>query len=117
VSVDGRQRVLAGTTSRAITAYGGAELLRETMRVVGLEEAVAEHVHLKNRARGLSEAQFVVATAESVALGARCLDDLVTARGDVAQELLRGFAVPAPQTAGTWLSGSAWATSASSTRH
>jgi hypothetical protein len=92
-----------GTTSRAITAYGGAELLRETMRVVGLEEAVTEHVHLKTRARGLSEAQFVVATAESIALGARCLDDLVTARGDVAQELLRGFAVPAPQTAGTWL--------------
>jgi len=103
VSVDGRQRVLMGTTTRALSAYGGAELLRETVRVVGLEEAVGEHVHLKSRARGLSEAQFVVATAESIALGARCLDDLVTARGDAAQELLRGFAVPAPQTAGTWL--------------
>lgn len=103
MSVDGRQRVMVGTTSRAITAYGGAELLRETMRVVGVAEAVDEHVHLKARARGLSEARFVAATAESIALGARCLDDLVMGRGDAAQEILRGFAVPAPQTAGTWL--------------
>ena len=51
----------------------------------------------------MSEAQFVLATAESIALGARCLDDLATSRGDAAQALLRGFAVPAPQTAGTWL--------------
>lgn len=103
MSVDGGQRVLVGTTSRAITAYGGAELLRETARVVGLEAAVGEHLHLKARARGLSEARFVLAMAESIALGARCLDDLATSRGDAAQALLRGFSVPAPQTAGTWL--------------
>jgi hypothetical protein len=94
---------LVGTTARALTAYAGAELLRETSRVVGVAEAVADHVHLKARARGLSESQFVIATAEQIALGARCLDDLVTGRGDAAQEMLRGFAVPAPQTAGTWL--------------
>jgi hypothetical protein len=103
VSVDGRQRVLVGTTSRAITAYGGAELLREAMRIVGVAGAVAEHVHLKQRSRGLSEAAFVAAMAESISLGARCLDDLAVARGDAAQETLRGWAVPAPQTAGTWL--------------
>jgi hypothetical protein len=60
-------------------------------------------VSVKHRARGLSEAEFVVGVAESIALGARCLDDLVVARGDGAQALLRGFAVPAPQTAGRWL--------------
>jgi hypothetical protein len=58
---------------------------------------------LKVRARGLSEGQFVAAMAESIALGASCLDDLAVARSDVAQEMLRGFAVPAPQTAGSWL--------------
>jgi hypothetical protein len=58
---------------------------------------------LKKRCRGLSEGQFVAAVAESIALGARCLDDLAVARGDAAQELLRGFAVPAPQTAGAFL--------------
>ena len=103
MSVDGRARVVVGTTSRALTAYGGAELLRETMRVVGVTGAVSAHVHLKHRARGLSEAEFVAAMAESIALGARCLDDLAVARGDAAQEMLRGFPVPAPQTAGTWL--------------
>lgn len=103
MSVDGGQRVLVGTTSRALTAYGGAELLRETMRVVGVMRAVDDHVRLKQRARGLSEAEFVAAMAEAIALGARCLDDLTVTRADAAQEMLRGFGVPAPQTAGTWL--------------
>ena len=41
--------------------------------------------------------------AESVALGAGCLDDLAVNRADVAQSELRGFEIPAPQTAGAWL--------------
>jgi hypothetical protein len=95
--------VRVGTTDRAVTAYGGAELLRETARAVGLAEEVAACLSLKQRARGLSETEFVAGVAESVALGARCLDDLAVARADAAQERLRGFAVPAPQTAGGWL--------------
>jgi hypothetical protein len=95
--------VRVGTTDRAVTAYGGAELLRETARAVGVADAVERCVSVKQRARGLSEAEFVVGVAESVALGARCLDDLAVARGDDAQEQLRGFAIPAPQTAGAWL--------------
>lgn len=47
--------IRVGTTSRAITSYGGAELLRETARAVGLDDAVGHCVHLKTRARGLSE--------------------------------------------------------------
>lgn len=103
MSVDRRAQVAVGTTSRAITAHAGAELLRETMRVVGLLDAVDAHVHLKERARGLTEAEFVAATSESIALGAECLDDLAVNRGDEAQATLRGFTVPAPQTAGAWL--------------
>jgi hypothetical protein len=86
-----------------VSAYGGAELLRETARAVGIAGAVEEWVSVKRRDRGLSEAEFVVGVAESIALGARCLDDLATARSDAAQRQLRGFAVPAPQTAGAWL--------------
>jgi hypothetical protein len=41
--------------------------------------------------------------AESIALGATCLDDLAVNRADSAQGELRGFDVPAPQTAGAWL--------------
>jgi len=103
MSVRATAEVAVATTNRAVTAHGGAVLLRETMRVVGVADAVEGTVRLKQRARGLSEAEFVMAIAESVALGARCLDDLAVARGDVAQAQLRGFAIPAPQTAGTWL--------------
>ncbi|MGQ0803884.1 MAG: IS1380 family transposase [Actinomycetota bacterium] len=95
--------IRVATTSRAITAHGGAILLQETMGAVGLAPAVEAHVHLEQRARGLSEAEFVTAAAEAIALGAGCLDDLLVARADDAQTQLRGFAVPAPQTAGTWL--------------
>ena len=95
--------IRVGTTSRAITSYGGAPLLRETARAVGLDDAVEQCLHLKARARGLCESQFVVGMAESIALGARCLDDLAVTRADAAQSLLRGYEIAAPQTAGAWL--------------
>jgi hypothetical protein len=40
---------------------------------------------------------------DPIALGATCLDDLAVNRADGAQAELRGFDVPAPQTAGAWL--------------
>lgn len=95
--------VRVATTDRAITAFGGAELLREAGRAVGVAEELDEWLKLKKRARGLSDTQFVLGMAESVALGAGCLDDLAVNRADTAQIALRGFEVPAPQTAGAWL--------------
>ena len=62
--------VRVGTTDRAITAFGGAELLREAGRAVGLVEALDDCVSLKKRARGLSDTQFVMGMAETIA-GAR----------------------------------------------
>jgi hypothetical protein len=103
VSVRLQPAVSLGTTRRAITAYAGAVLLRDAMAVVGLREAVEDCLTVKKRARGLSDGQFVVGIAESLALGARCLDDLAVARADEVQARLRGFDVPAPQTAGSWL--------------
>ncbi len=95
--------VRVGTTDRAITAFGGAELLREAGRAVGLASALDDCLKLKKRARGLSDSEFVMGMAESIALGASCLDDLAVDRADAAQSQLRGFEVPAPQTAGRWL--------------
>ncbi len=57
------------TTDRAITAFGGAELLREVGRAVGLAGALDDCLKLKERARGLSDAEFVIGVAESIALG------------------------------------------------
>lgn len=95
--------VCVGTTGRAITAFGGAELLRAAAAVVGLAEELDEWLKLKKRARGLSDTEFVMGMAESIALGASCLDDLAVNRADTAQAELRGFEIPAPQTAGSWL--------------
>ncbi len=95
--------VRVGTTNRAITAFGGAELLREAGRAVGLAGELDDCLKVKKRARGLSDTEFVMGMAESVALGAGCLDDLAVTRADAAQAGLRGFEVPAPQTAGAWL--------------
>lgn len=95
--------VAVATTNRAITAFGGAELLREAARAVGLGQALDGCLSMKRRARGLSDTGFALAMAESVALGATCLDDLAVSRADAAQAELRGFGVPAPQTAGAWL--------------
>ncbi len=91
------------STERAITAFGGAELLREAGRAVGLAAELDDWLLLKKRARGLSDTEFVMGMAESIALGAGCLDDLAVNRADIAQAELRGFEVPAPQTAGSWL--------------
>jgi hypothetical protein len=97
------RRVEVATTDREITAHAGAVLLRQAAKAVGLAGSIGEHLRLKKRARGLSEAQFILAMSEAVALGADCLDDLAVARADVVQETLRGFATPAPQTAGSFL--------------
>jgi Transposase DDE domain group 1 len=90
-------------TDRNLTAHAGAVLIRAAAQAVGLGSAIATHLRLKSRARGLSEASSILAMTEAVALGATCLDDLAIARADQAQEELRGFAVPAPQTAGSFL--------------
>jgi len=104
VSINRSARAFSvSTTDRNLTAHAGAVLIRAAAQAVGLGTAIAAHLHLKKRARGLSEAASILAIAEAVALGASCLDDLAIARSDRAQEELRGFAVPAPQTAGSFL--------------
>lgn len=101
--VDPWPTVGVGTTERAITAYGEAVLLRDLMTTLGVVMSIDDCLGLKVRARGLSEGEFVAAVAEAIALGATCLDGLGVARADLAQEELRGYAMPAPQTAGAFL--------------
>lgn len=104
MSIDRSARAFSvSTTDRTLTAHAGAVLIRAAGQAVGLERATTAHLRLKKRARGHTEAQSVLAIAEAVALGATCLDDLAVARADQAQEELRGFPVPAPQTAGSFL--------------
>ncbi|MBA3432094.1 MAG: IS1380 family transposase [Actinobacteria bacterium] len=104
MSINGSARAFrVSTTDRNLTAHAGAVLIRAAAHAVGLGKAITAHLQLKKRSRGLSEASSILAMAEAVALGATCLDDLAIARADQAQEELRGFTVPAPQTAGSFL--------------
>jgi hypothetical protein len=97
VSINRSARAFSvSTTDRNLTAHAGSVLIRAAADAVGLGASIARHLRLKKRARGLTEAESVLAMAEAVALGAICLDDLAIARSDKAQEELRGFAVPAP---------------------
>jgi hypothetical protein len=96
-------KVELSTTDREITAHAGAVLLRATADAIGLGPAIDAELHLKVRDRGLSEAESILGMTEALALGAKCLDDLEVARGDRAQEAMRGFGIPPPQTAGRFL--------------
>jgi len=96
-------RFQVSTTNRNITAQAGAVLVRQTAAVVGVADAVSQDLHLKKRNRGLSEAETILGMVEAVAMGADCLDDLVNARGDGAQQMLRGYQVVHPKTAGVFL--------------
>jgi hypothetical protein len=57
----------------------------------------------KKRERGYSLAQAVLALCETLIAGGECLDGAGRLRGDSAQELLRGHAVPDPSTLGRFL--------------
>lgn len=104
MSINRSARAFAvSTTDRNLTAHAGAVLVRAAARAVGLGASIDAHLRLKERARGLSEAESILAMTEAVALGATCLDDLAIARSDQAQQELRGYTVPAPQTAGAFL--------------
>ena len=104
MSINRSPRVFSvSTTDRNLTSHAGAVLLRGAAHAVGLGASIAANLRLKKRARGLTEAESLLAMAEAVALGATCLDDLAIARSDQAQQQLRGFSVPAPQTAGSFL--------------
>lgn len=104
MSINRSQRAFSvSTTDRNLTAHAGAVLIRAAAHAVALGTSIAANLRLKKRARGLTEAESILAMAEAIALGATCLDDLAVARSDQAQIELRGFAVPAPQTAGSFL--------------
>ena len=94
--------VRVAASSQQITAYAGLVLVRELWDQLGLS-GLLEAVTVKRRRRGYSPAQAVLALVETLIVGGECLDDAALLRGDRAQELLRGHAVPDPTTLGRFL--------------
>jgi hypothetical protein len=61
----------AGLTGRA-----GLPLVLETLRALGLDQAIAQHVHVRERQSGYSEVEKVEALVLLLAAGGTCLDDI-----------------------------------------
>ncbi len=70
-----------------VTGRGGLPLVLETFRALELEKAVAEHVRIRKRDSGFSEAEHIEALVLLLAAGGECLDDMRILGGD--QGLLR----------------------------
>jgi hypothetical protein len=68
---------LEGLTSRA-----GLPLVLETMRALGLDQAIAQHVHVRERQSGYTEAEKLEALVLLLAAGGDCLDDIAVLQAD-----------------------------------
>jgi hypothetical protein len=68
---------LEGLTSRA-----GLPLVLETMRALGLPRVIREHVHLRERQSGYTEAEKLEALVLLLAAGGDCLDDIAVLQAD-----------------------------------
>ena len=86
-----------------LTAMGGAPLLVQAFRSLGLAGSVREHVHVKQRQRGYDEATFVESFVLLNGLGGECLDDFQRLREDAGLSELVGHAIPSPTAARQFL--------------
>ncbi len=78
-----------GLTSRA-----GLPLVLETMRALGLDQAIAQHVHVRERQSGYTEAEKIEALVLLLAAGGTCPDDIRVLRADGGLRRLLGRRLP-----------------------
>src|SRR5437667_2300488 len=82
---------------------GGAPLLVQAFRSLGLAGSVRAHVQVKQRQRGYDEATFVESFVLLNGLGGECLDDFERLREDAGLSELVGHAIPSPAAARQFL--------------
>lgn len=63
-----------------LTAWGGAALPVQAIRSLDVPGSMTRHVQIKQRQRGLSEAEYVESLIVLHALGGDCIDDLDSLR-------------------------------------
>jgi hypothetical protein len=86
-----------------LTAWGGAALLIQAIRSFDVPGSTKRHVHIKQRQRGYSEAEYVESLLVLHALGGDCVDDLERLREDAGLPELLGYEVPSPEAARKFL--------------
>ena len=87
-----------------LTSHAGAVLLKEFVDQLGVAETYDAELSVKQRKRGYSESQFILAAAFSLMLGGQCVEDLKVLRGDPGtKSLLEIKEFPSPQAMGEFL--------------
>jgi hypothetical protein len=89
--------------TETLTAFGGAPLVVQAFRSLGLPGQVQREVQVKTRQRGYDEATFVESFVVLHAVGGECLDDFDRLRDDAGLGELLGHAVPSPEAARKFL--------------
>ena len=82
---------------------GGVPLLVRAYRSLGLPAMVREHVEVKQRERGLDEAEMVESIVVLNAMGGECFDDFLRLREDAGLKEMLGHGIPSPDAARRFL--------------
>jgi len=86
-----------------VTAYAGIPLLLQAARSLDVAGRVQQHLHIKQRHRGLDEGGYVESFLVLNALGGDCLDDFERLREDEGLSEMMGHAVPSAEAARKFL--------------
>jgi hypothetical protein len=86
-----------------MTALAGLPLVSQTFRTLKLPESIKQHVVVKQRQRGFSEAEVVESLVLLHAAGGDCVDDLKRLKADPGLEAMLGHAIPSPEMARKFL--------------
>jgi hypothetical protein len=79
-----------------VTARAGLALVAEAVRAVGLDAAVEEHLSLRERRSGYSEAEKVEAVVLLQSAGGDCIEDIRLLSADLGFERMLGRELPSP---------------------
>lgn len=86
-----------------LTAYAGLPLVIQTMMTLGVIQSITQHLRLKVRERGFSEAEMITSLVALLCVGGDCVEDLSRLKADQGVEAMLGHPVPAPETARKFL--------------
>jgi hypothetical protein len=77
-----------------VTGRAGLPLVLETMRALGLDQAIAQHVQVRERQSGYTETEKIEALVLLLAAGGDCLDDIRVLQADRGLRRLLGRRFP-----------------------
>jgi hypothetical protein len=81
-----------------VTGRAGLPLVLETLRALGLDQAIADHVHVRERQSGYTETAKIEALVLLLAAGGDCLDDIRVLQADAGLTRLLDRTLPSADT-------------------